>query len=262
MSDSDEEEALVDYRNKCNEVVELQQELQAAKLELQQLRLRWQAVSKRTALPVHLPATIPPTEDRRVSEFRTIFQWIMQHLETCDREVIDVGFKVPICGKTICMRRVVQWPLLVQARKLKLSVPVEHKDEIEAVLTVMRAEGAVDAAILRHLVTVWDLITGELMLHPHGCAEPAILLEHRVSGEAILIATWPTREALEQFSTAFAATGFVPNSGSRVKILYNGNWFQGTLHSVDSRGKVAVHCDGDTPGILTVVPVNRIGSLS
>lgn len=68
----------------------------------------------------------------------------------------------------------------------------------------------------------------------------------------------PSRRSSEESSTPSARPSKV-NKGDRVVILYNGRWFRGVLQFVDSKSNMAnVKCDCDSPGVITVVPLENI----
>jgi len=112
--------------------------------------------------------------------------------------------------------------------------------------------------LLQRLADTWELVPGELSTPTQTCAEPAVLLAHRTSSRGILVATWPTQEALKAFALMFAPDGWIPSVGERVEALYEGAWYAGTLEALDATGKAIVKCDVDEPGIFTVVPLSQV----
>eukprot|EP00811_Abedinium_folium_P017583 NODE_2650_length_2172_cov_10.578973.p1 GENE.NODE_2650_length_2172_cov_10.578973~~NODE_2650_length_2172_cov_10.578973.p1 ORF type:complete len:499 (-),score=112.19 NODE_2650_length_2172_cov_10.578973:509-2005(-) len=284
----DLESVQLDYEETCDEVAELQKELRAATLEAQQMRLRLQAVTGgKGVAPCCMPEvvvnTAPNPEEQRATELRTLFEWVAQHVDASEPDVFEVNFQVPIAGRSVHLQRVVQWAL--DTKGLRLSVPIEHRDEIEALLTTARAPGGaggdvllgasvsslspssspvvgsrrtLDVALLRHLASTWDVVVGEFMTPAHAHAEPAVLLAHRGSSQGILLATWPTREALEAFHAMRAALGSALKVGERVEVAFEGQWYAGVLTAIDALGKAVVACDTDAPGLLTIAPMDHV----
>lgn len=116
-------------------------------------------------------------------------------------QTLDVGFAVPVGGRSVHLQRVVQWPLpTAPGGRLQLSVPVEHAESFARVLVETRAERSVPAESLKALLACWEMVPGELSIDGH--VEPSLLLAHTGATEAhegILVASWPTREALDSF---------------------------------------------------------------
>jgi len=203
-----------------------------------------------------LPEVSPHPQEQRAVELRTMFEWIAKQVGPSEPEVLDVGFQVPIAGRNVHLQRVVQWSL--SGKRLRLSVPVEHRDEIEALLAMTRGKGGIDTEVSRSLAKTWDLVAGEFMTPAHTKAEPAVLLAHRGSSQGMLLATWPTREALEAFHAMQATQANPLKPGERVEVAYDGKWYAGILECIDSTGKAAVACDADAPGVMTLAPLNHV----
>lgn len=108
---------------------------------------------------------------------------------------------------------------------------------------------------VRAFAAAWDLSAGELALATSGRPEPAVLLAKPHSIQGILIASWPTKEALDAFhllSMASSGRGGPLRVGERVEVVYAGAWSSGVLKSIDASGKAGVQCDMDASGVLTL----------
>mmetsp|Transcript_31112 Transcript_31112/g.90760 ORF Transcript_31112/g.90760 Transcript_31112/m.90760 type:complete len:490 (+) Transcript_31112:140-1609(+) len=371
-SSYDEEELEWEYEEAVNEVVDLQAELRAAEAETKQLRMRLQAAtsqSARTGRPAGpalgpgalaaLPAAHSGAEQRRIADVRTLLEWLAQHVQLGPEhpaEVLDVGFEVPIAGRTVHLRKVAQWAMpTAPGGRLRLSVPVEHQESVAQLIAYVKAcGGRADPEASRRFAAVWDLVPGELATGPGSivgaattvpavgvapfanssesasahavcggddaagptlasggtvaigtcrrvaafapCSpEPSVLLAHRGCTQGILVANWPTKEALETFTATSSGAGRAgavaqPNAprasatsmvvkeavaadlasggsvtwtvGSRVEVEYEGRWYSGTFHGIDGEGKATIRCDTDPDGVLTVAPLCRIRPLS
>merc|ERR1719409_2393779 len=105
-SDVDEETLQLDYDDICDEVVELQNELKAAKIEAAQLRMRLKASavnggSKAATVVQNLPAVAP--SEPRPGELENFVVWLAQHVNLDQEVILDVGLEVPIAGHAMQM---------------------------------------------------------------------------------------------------------------------------------------------------------------
>eukprot|EP00930_Biecheleria_cincta_P063618 TRINITY_DN4915_c0_g1_i2.p1 TRINITY_DN4915_c0_g1~~TRINITY_DN4915_c0_g1_i2.p1 ORF type:complete len:371 (-),score=67.25 TRINITY_DN4915_c0_g1_i2:51-1163(-) len=266
---SDYEDVLLDYDEACDEVVELQAELRAEKIEVQKLQVRLkaaysgsaQSASSTSRSPPSLPAVGFVVEEQKAAELRRLFLWLAEHADLESSHELDVGFEVPIGGRTVHLQRVVQWRLPgAPGGQLLVTAPIAHKEPLGHLLATTRARGEVSADAILHFLAGWDLIAGELTTAAHVRPEPSVLLSERTSTQGILVASWPTREALQVFHTICP---HAPRLGERVQVNYEGTWYTGQLQAVDGNGLASVRCDADEPGVLTVTPlshVRRLGS--
>lgn len=262
--ESDYEDALLDYDEACDEVVELQSELRAEKIEVQKLLVRLKAAYKGSAQsasstsrsPSSMPAVGFVVEEQKAEEFRRLFLWLAEHADLENPQELDVGFEVPIGGRTVHLQKVVQWPLpSAPGGKLLVTAPIEHKEPLGHLLATTRASREVSSDAILHFLAGWDLIAGELTTAAHVRAVPSVLLSERTSTQGILVANWPTREALRVFNTLCP---HAPRLGERVQVNYEGTWYTGQLQAVDANGLASVRCDADAPGVLTVTPLSHV----
>eukprot|EP00933_Yihiella_yeosuensis_P034405 TRINITY_DN27900_c0_g1_i1.p1 TRINITY_DN27900_c0_g1~~TRINITY_DN27900_c0_g1_i1.p1 ORF type:complete len:375 (-),score=89.34 TRINITY_DN27900_c0_g1_i1:235-1359(-) len=276
---SDDEDLQLDYDEACDEVVELQRELKAEQIEVQQLLMRLKtacraggdpsASSQPAAMPTAAAAAAPAAtinaEEQRAEELRRLFLWLAENAELETPHILDVGFEVPIVGRTVHLQRVIQWRISNAPRKLLLTAPIEHKDALGNLLASTRATKVVDQDAILHFLSGWDLVAGELTTAAHARPEPSVLLSHRTSTQGILVATWPTAEALQVFRSncpAGLVQSAAPNLGDRVEVAYEGSWYTGVLHHVDQNGMASVRCDVDSPEVLTLAPIASVRRVS
>ncbi|CAE8612289.1 unnamed protein product [Polarella glacialis] len=270
-SDDDDEDMLqLDFDEACNEVVELAAELKAGKIEVEQLLMRLKSACSREGgvrpgLNGLGASILPPLanviEEQRAEELRGLFSWLAQHADLEHPHIMDVGFEVPIGGRTVLLHRVVQWSLTsAPSGKLLLTAPIEHKEPLGNLLASTRASGVVDAQAILHFLGGWDLVAGELTSAAHLQPEPSVLLSNRTSTQGILVASWPTCEALEVFHTACPVRADLC-PGDRVEVEYDDKWYSGTLHSIDANNMVSIRCQTDPVGVLTVTPLSRVRRL-
>mmetsp|Transcript_131081 Transcript_131081/g.184820 ORF Transcript_131081/g.184820 Transcript_131081/m.184820 type:complete len:294 (+) Transcript_131081:36-917(+) len=251
----DSEDLQLEYDEACDEVIDLLAELRAATLEVQQLSLRLKAC-RRTKTPF---STLPAAEEPKgARDLRQLFEWLAETVDLSHPpETLDVGFEVPIGGRSVHLHRVVQWPLATRIAPggLKLTAPIQHQEALGQLLASTRAVGKVDSDALMHFLAGWDLIAGELTTAAHPVPEPSVLLAHRTSTQGILVATWPSKEALQVY-----AAPIVPQPGERVEVEYEGQCYVGILYGVDN-GMASVRCDADPPGVMTVAPLSHVRRL-
>lgn len=263
-SDIDEETLQLDYDEKCDEVVELQHELKAAKMEAAQLKMRLKAVAAHSPNPTTTTMTTSTptaamTEHARLGELENFVVWLAENV-TLEKELIfDVHLEVPIAGHIIQMGRIVQWPLTLKfGRGLRLTAPLEVRDQMVELLSSTKATGKVNPESLQILSTFWNLVPGDLETITQKAPEPVVMLAHRSSQLGIVVASWPSIGALEAYGALCSVDGEPFCLGQRVEVEYDGQWYVGTLHSLTSTGKASVCCDVDGPCVLTVAPCYRV----
>lgn len=262
-SDVDEETLQIDYDEICDEVVELQNELKAAKIEAQQLKMRLKAAAAQSPKPSPqaVVPTLPPVAaaDPRLEELQNFVVWLSNHICLDQESVLDVGLEVPIAGVGMQMGRVVQWPLTFQVgKRLFFSAPLECREQLAHLFHSTRQQGKMSAESLQTLSTFWALVPGELETITQKGSEPVVMLAQKTAPLCMLVASWPTPGALEAFRALCSVDGEPFQLGQRVEVEYEGTWYAGTLFSLSATGKASVCCDSDNPGVLTVAPVYRV----
>eukprot|EP00747_Dinoflagellata_sp_TGD_P018450 gnl/TRDRNA2_/TRDRNA2_126500_c0_seq1.p1 gnl/TRDRNA2_/TRDRNA2_126500_c0~~gnl/TRDRNA2_/TRDRNA2_126500_c0_seq1.p1 ORF type:complete len:346 (-),score=63.54 gnl/TRDRNA2_/TRDRNA2_126500_c0_seq1:464-1501(-) len=265
-ADYDEEELQLDYDEKCNEVVELQAKLREIKLDTQRMKMRLQAASG-TKISAKLPH--PLELEPKAVELRTLLEWLAAHIQDVTNPVVfDVGFTVPVGGRTVHMQKISQWRLGSAgeaAHKLRLSVPFELQDEIARLLTAIKVDGLHDE-VLKQFASLWDLAPGVLSLGESCKPQPAVLLAERCTSQGLLLAAWPIKEQMEAFHYSQSVVSIpvdrLPKLGDRVEVEYQGEWFAGVMYNLDEAGKAHVQCDVDRAGLLTIATLDRVRMLS
>lgn len=268
LASDDEDTLQFDFEDLCNEVVELQNELRAERIEVQQLLTRLKAAGNQPSAASESPLLMPGMRveafsEQRAEELRRLFSWLAEHADLEHPQILDVGFEVPILGRAVHLQRVVQWSLhTAPGGKLLLTAPIEHQEPLGNLLASTRAMKVVDPHAVLHFLAGWDLVAGELTTAVHSRPEPSVLLSHRASTQGILVATWPTPEALQIFHLQCSVGSAGPRIGDRVEVNYEGTWYTGELQAIDAKGVASVKCDVDAPGVLTVAPLSRVRRLT
>lgn len=266
-SDVDEETLQLDYDDICNEVVELQNELKAAKIEAAQLQMRLKAAAARSPNAAAMAAAVTPSlptvavPEPRLEELQNFVVWLADHIRLDQETLLDVGLEVPIAGVGMQMGRVVQWPLTFELgipKRLYFTAPSECAEQLRELFTSTKAQGKVTPESLQTLSTFWQLVPGDLETITAKAPEPVVMLAQKSAPLCMLVASWPTPGALEAFRALCSVDGEPFQLGQRVEVEYDGHWYIGTLHGLSSTGKASVCCDADGPGVLTVAPVYRV----
>lgn len=264
--EEDEEVVQIDYDEACDEVVELQNELKAAKIEATQLRMRLKAVAAQATNPgcetlVPTCAAMPAVAqaDVQLEELQNFVVWLSEHVCLEKEVIMDVGLEVPIAGVGMQMGRIVQWPLTFQlGKRLYFSAPLECREQLHELFMSTRAQGKVTPESLQTLSTFWSLVPGDLETITQKVSEPVVMLAQKTAPLCMLVASWPTPGALEAFRALCSVDGEPFQLGQKVEVEYEGNWYLGTLWALSATGKASVCCDIDGPGVLTVAPVYRV----
>lgn len=276
-----EEEMRLDCEEKQNDIVDLQAEVRAARLETQQLRMRLQALSKNggKASNLKMPSADVDAprnttlEDPHIAELRPLLSWIAQQVDFQQAQKLEVGLEVTVGGQATFIDRVAQWPLKGTTPELWLSVPIAHEQAMARLLRTVR-DGSADSEEMRSFAKLWSLVPGELSVQTFTRPQAAVLLADRGGvlassqpprehvGFGALVAPWPTAQALEHFRVLNSTENQLPWSGDRVEVQYEGNLYAGTVNSVDTFGRASVKCDLDGPGVFTISPLCRLRLLS
>jgi len=260
----DAEEMQEEFDEKCNEVVDLKNNLRASQLEAQQLRMRLKGVLPSAGSLIALPGSSLTEEQRRGVEMQNFLKWLVSCMDISYSEELEVGLQVPMQGRSVFLGKMTQWQSSVGG--LCLSVPVEFAEEVSSVFKCSQAQGGnVESSVGRHFADSWELLPSVIVVA--GQPEPAVLLSRR--GEEgpeqnMLVASWPTREhVLSEIERA--ATDIDANElyvGMRVEVEFEGQWYFGIVHAVDViAGRASVICDVDAPGVVTRAPIASLRPL-
>jgi len=281
------------FLEKSEEVDATTSQIQRAKLDLQQLRLRLLAsgITDASLIPANLRAG-PHTSDQSASELGELLKWLAESVDLDGHAMFDVGGEIQVGERSAMLGRMVQWRLPTASGQ-KLSVPLELRDEIAALLKTTRDRGAAECSQLDQLAAVWEIVGAEISTGTG--TEPAIFLINRETSQAMVVGCWPavdftwqsTFDPREHFqlggeplpgstSTVLAPTGpqetldaqavttaLRPSvaGGDRVEVDYQGQWFVGTIEWVQG-DMASVKCDADEPGVFTITPIIHVRPLS
>jgi len=176
------------FRNKCEEEMQLLEELTKARLETQAYRLRLAACG------VHDASVIPTNlrcgghrEETGTMEIRNLVEWLAKTCPFQDPVVFDVGAPVQVGTHEAFLGRMISWPLQ-EAGQLKLSVPQCLEVEIKELIQ-RASRGLLEPRQLLHFASKWDMVGAEVA--GEGSTKPAIFLIHQESKETVVIGAWP-----------------------------------------------------------------------
>lgn len=248
------EELQWDYEDKCNELVERTQELEAARHEIEELKILLKSAGKRCSSVVATGtggsgvATNP-----QEAELLRIFLWLAEHAVLEEPTSLNADCNVVMAGKLLNLHNIVQWRL--RESDLKLSVPDELAPEITSLLsTIKLSSNTLCEVKAKAIIDSWSLTTS-----PGSEATTTVtLLTHHESQRSCLVADFPSppRPQPQQVQQWVG-----PSEGDIVELNFEGQWLKGTVKIIKGDGIVVVHCDIDPPEVLTTTSVHFLRRL-
>jgi len=178
--------------DKFEEINATSAQIQRAKLDVQQLRLRLLAsgIQDASLIPANLRAG-PHSPDHQMSELGSLIQWLSDTVDLDAHAMFEVGSDVQVGERITTLGRMVQWRL-PSASGQKLSVPAELQQDIASLLRVTRSRGSVDYAQLHDFAKLWEIVGAEVM--SQAGVEPAIFLINRETSQAMVVGCWPAMD--------------------------------------------------------------------
>lgn len=249
-----------DYEEKCNELVECENDLKAAKVEIQELQilLKSQTGEQRSSIvPDKIEAgnsgisgaLANPGELRQnpqAEELRRMFFWLAQQVEL--EEVIQFdasGHHLTVGDHQVRMEHICQWRL--KDSDLRLTVPHELACEISSLLGAAKTNpNILCEARAQAIMDSWVLSTNE---PPAETCSAVTLLTHRQNNQInCIVANFPAPHPILEFA------GF--RVGEIVEVNFEGEWFIGFIKVVKNDGEFSIQCDVDDEGVLTLTSVS------
>jgi len=240
------EQLQLDHEDKCNESVECQNDLKAARMEIQELQLllKSQTGEQRSSI---VPETIAAGNsgpgvvcNPQAEELRRMFSWLAEQVEVDDQIVFDASeHRLAVAGQQVQMGRIVQWRF--KEGDLRLTVPEDLASEIRNLL----ADAKVNPSILcdasaKTIMDSWLLSFNE---PPSQTTSAVTLLTHHQSHANCIVANFPEPHPVQEFG------GY--SLGERVEIKFEGEWFIGAVKLIKCHGEFFVQCDVDPAEVLT-----------
>jgi hypothetical protein len=252
------EELRLDFEEKCNDLVECENNLKAAKMEIQELRilLKNQTGERRcSVVPDTMGTGSGVAGNPQAEELQRIFHWL------ADQIVLEEGIQFnPNCDlimadQHVRLRNIVQWRF--KSTDLRLSVPEELAAEVSSLISATKMNrNTVCDAKARAIIDSWLLTTSEPL---GGTTSAVTLLTHRAKGVSCVVANFPLPpppppQAVEEYAGV--------RVGDIVEVNFEGDWFRGVVKLVENDGIASVQCDADPPGVLTKSPMSFLRHLA
>jgi hypothetical protein len=247
------EELQIDYEEKCNELVECENELKTARMELNELQilLKSQIGDRRSSvIPYTMEAgSFHEAGNPQAEELRRMFLWLAEQAILEEPIRFNANCDLIMAGQHVRIRNIVQWRL--RTTDLRLSVPEEMAREVEGLLAATKMDPkTVCEAKAKAIIDSWLLTTSEAM---SATTSAVTLLTHRVSQVSCVVANFPV-PPIPPVSHMQEFAGF--RLGDIVEVNFEGEWFRGVIRLIDGDGVASVQCDVDPPDVLTKTPMS------
>lgn len=240
------EQLQLDHEDKCNELVECQNDLKAAELKIQELQLllKSQPGEQRSSI---VPDTIAAGNsgpgvvcNPQAEELRRMFSWLAEQVELDDTIEFDASeHTLVVAGQQVQMGRIVQWRF--KEGDLRLTVPADLASEIRNLLAGAKVNPSILCdANAKTIMDSWLLSMNE---PPSQTTSAVTLLTHHQSHENCIIANFPEPHPVQEFG------GY--RVGEIVEIKFEGEWFIGVVKLIKCHGEFSVQCDVDPAEVLT-----------
>lgn len=184
------EALLAEYKSKCEEELAVCAQLAAARLDLQQLKIRLQAngVTDATSLiPKGLRAGgARATVEAAYAQHKSVLEWLGEIVDVTASKQFFAPGELSVGEHTIHLGTMMQFR---GQGDMNLNVPVDCVNEILALLAKCRC-GRLGPAVLSEIAESWALLGAEIVAV--GETQPAIFLVHRKSSHAIVVGSWPS----------------------------------------------------------------------
>jgi hypothetical protein len=239
----------LDYEEKCNEFVDCENDLKAARMEIQELQIlaKSQKGEQRSSIAPdsigagHAGAVGNPQAD----ELRRLFSWLAEQVELEDTIQFDASaHNLTVAGQQVHMGNIVQWCL--RESDLRLTVPDELASEVSSLLAAAKMDRNILCdAKAKAILDSWLLTTNE---PPSETTSAVTLLTHRQSQVNCIVANFPAPHPVQEFA------GF--RVGDIVDVKFEEEWFTGVVKILKNDGKVSVQCYVDPPNVLTTTSIS------
>eukprot|EP00746_Dinoflagellata_sp_MGD_P163912 gnl/MRDRNA2_/MRDRNA2_92223_c0_seq1.p1 gnl/MRDRNA2_/MRDRNA2_92223_c0~~gnl/MRDRNA2_/MRDRNA2_92223_c0_seq1.p1 ORF type:complete len:391 (-),score=74.67 gnl/MRDRNA2_/MRDRNA2_92223_c0_seq1:469-1641(-) len=240
------EQLQLDHEAKCNELVECEHDLKAARVEIQELQLllksqtgqqRSSVIPDKIATGSSGPGVVSTPQ---AEEIRRMFAWLAEQVELDDAIEFDASeHNLVVASQKVQLGRIVQWRLT--EGDLRLTVPQELASEISHVLAAAKENpNTLRDASARTIMDSWLLSINEA---PSDSTSAVTLLTHCQSHLSCIVANFPTPHPVHEFG------GY--RLGDTVEVCFEGEWFIGVVKLIKCHGEIFVQCDVDPPEVYT-----------
>jgi hypothetical protein len=248
----------LDYEEKSNELVECENDLKAAKMEIQELQilLKNQTGERRCSV---VPATMGTGSgvagNPQAEELRRIFLWLADQIVLEEPIQFNPNCDLIMADQHVRLRNIVQWRF--RSSDLRLSVPDELASEVSSLLSATKMNpNTVCDAKAKAIIDSWLLTTSEALSETTSAVT---LLTHRASQVSCVVANFPLPpppppQPVEEYAGV--------RVGDIVEVSFEGDWFRGVVKLIENDGVASVQCDADPPEVLTKTPMSFLRRLA
>jgi len=240
------EQLQLDHDDKCNELVECQNDLKEARMKIQELQLllksqtgqeRSSIVPDKIAAGNSGPGSV---SNPQAEEVRRMFAWLAEQVDLDETIEFDASqHNLAVAGQQVRMGRIVQWRL--KEGDLRLTVPQDLASEVSHVLAAAKVNpSTLCDASARVIMESWLLSINQ---PPSEATSAVTLLTHRQSLETCIVANFPVPHPVQEFG------GY--RIGDAVEVNFEGEWFIGEVKHIKCHGEIFVQCDVDPPEVWT-----------
>eukprot|EP00746_Dinoflagellata_sp_MGD_P163056 gnl/MRDRNA2_/MRDRNA2_90906_c0_seq1.p1 gnl/MRDRNA2_/MRDRNA2_90906_c0~~gnl/MRDRNA2_/MRDRNA2_90906_c0_seq1.p1 ORF type:complete len:340 (+),score=63.96 gnl/MRDRNA2_/MRDRNA2_90906_c0_seq1:96-1115(+) len=237
------------YDEKCSQLQDRKHELEAARTEVEELKLlmKTQSAPPSSVVPAKLAAGLGAAGgDPRAEELQRLFSWLADHVVLEEPMEFNAAFDLVTGEQHVHFRNIVQWRL--RQSELRLTVPEELGAEIgNLLLAAKRDPNTMCEARAKTIIDSWSLTMSEAV---SGTLSRVTLLTHRDTGYSCLVANFPLPPQMEASSHV--------SIGDSVEVYFEGQWFKGTVTSIEDGDMTYVHCDVDPPDLITKASVHML----
>lgn len=248
------EQLQLDYEEKCGELVERENDLKAAKMQIEELRILLKSGQTGDRRSSMVPDTMGAGGSQVVGnpqaeELRRMFLWLAEKVVLEEPIQYNANCDLVMGGHHVQMRNVVQW--CIRDCDLRLTVAEEMAPEISNLLSATKQNPTIMCeAHANSIIDAWCLTTSPPLSETLSAMT---LLTHRVNQICCSVANFPLPPAPPTQPLQECAGISV---GDVVEVMFEGEWFKGTVKVIESDGVAQVHCDVDPPEVLTKTPLS------
>jgi hypothetical protein len=245
------EQLQLDYDEKCNELVECQNDLKATKLEVEELKILLKSGTGRASLVPESMGTRSSDvcEDPEAEELRRMFLWLSEQVVLEEPIRYNAQCDLLVAGHRVQMREVVQWYL--RDSDLRLTVPEKMATEISSLISATKLNPAsMCGAQADAIIKDWELSTCPALSEN---AKAGTLLTNRANQSTCVIASFLIPSPVPPLPVQ-QLSGI--SLGDIVEVNFEGEWFRGVVRFLENDGTAQVQCDVDPPQVLTKTPIS------
>eukprot|EP00746_Dinoflagellata_sp_MGD_P002639 gnl/MRDRNA2_/MRDRNA2_105167_c0_seq1.p1 gnl/MRDRNA2_/MRDRNA2_105167_c0~~gnl/MRDRNA2_/MRDRNA2_105167_c0_seq1.p1 ORF type:complete len:343 (-),score=66.31 gnl/MRDRNA2_/MRDRNA2_105167_c0_seq1:572-1600(-) len=245
------EQLQLDYDEKCNELVECQNDLKATKMEVEELKILLKSQTGRASIVPEIMGTSKSgaCDNPQAEELQRMFLWLSEQVVLEEPIRYNAQLDLLVAEQCVHMRDVVQWCL--RDSDLRLTVPAEMAPEISNLIYDTKLKPSSLCGARGHaIMDNWRL---SIYPAPSESTSAGTLLTNLVNQSTCLVANFPTPPPIPPLPV-HQLSGF--SLGDIVEVSFEGEWFRGVVKTLENDGTAQVHCDDDPPQVWTKTPMS------